>query len=620
MKRHSFKSLVLSTLAAATTIATPLTFGNAALANPIEDPDRVGWVSIRGYSSDQFHQYFNRQKAAGYRVIDLEVDETDRQTTYSAIFQVNSDQRGWASLRDLSHGEFSQKWNEFKDKGYRLIDQEAYERNNQRYYAGVWVENKENLSWLSYRDVTSDRFGERFETYNEQGYRMIDVEAYPTNQGLRYAAVWVKDTDNLGWVEHRDMSSTAFADKFKAYNNQGFRLLDIESYQQDNQQKFAGIWAKNTNGRGWKSKRGMTAQSYSNQWKTYKDAGYRLVDFEVYPTENGSRYAGIWRQNSDRVSWAAKDEVNQTIKAYRKQFKIPGVSVAIRHQGKLVYARGFGHADIEQDKVAHAGTVYRLASISKSVTRALTLRLVDLGALSLDEATRDYVPGLPEFHRHTIRELMTHRSGIRHYKNTDYQKACKLTVSNKANWQDGSSTQYPTAGAATALFLEDPLLFEPGDQKCYSTHAYTVLGAALEGATNLSYSQLVERELTQGLGLSTLRPENRNQANADRATLYKGNEAATPDNISWKYPGGGLEASSVDLALFGQAIIDGTFLSPESQAETSFSHSGKQLGAESHLEINENAELSIAVLSNQRAGANPEKLAKALAKIVLNSQ
>jgi CubicO group peptidase (beta-lactamase class C family) len=625
-------------IAIATSLVLGITFSlaglNNASATTLDDPNSIGWSSIRGYSSQAFNQYFNQKKAEGYRVIDIEVDEINGQPSYSAVWQNNTDKRNWASLRDLADDEFSQRWNEFKDKGYRLIDQESYTLNGKRFYAGVWEENKDNRGWASYRNVDSDEFGKRFKTYSDQGYRMIDMEAYTSGNSLLYSVIWVKNTEGLDWVENRDMSEATYESKFKSLSNQGYRLLDLESYTRNGQQQYAAIWVKNTNGRGWKARRDMSATWFGNWWKTYNDEGYRLVDFEAYPTPQGTRYAGIWRQNNEKASWASKKAVDDAIEAYRDKFNVPGISVAIAQNGKLVYTRGFGFADIEDQKVAHAGTIFRLASVSKPITAALMMRLVERNLLSLDQSSQTYVPDLPKHHTHTVRQLFKHQAGIRHYRGSKRGEDC--IVPNNSDWKDSSTTEYSTATEATKLFRNDPLMFSPGAKSCYSTHGYTILGAAMEGATKKSFAELVNLEITQGLDLPTLRLEFLSQPNSEWATLYRGkddindkNVSSERDPISWKGPGGGMVSSSVDLARFGVKLSDGSFLSKQKREELwkeTLSFSGSQNGANSHLRVYFNEGLVIAVLSNQqinldkddseRDEVGPGKLASTLASII----
>lgn len=594
-----------------------------AFADTIDDPNDVAWASIRGYTSQEFRNYFNQKKEEGYRVIDIEVDEVNGQPRYAAIFQFNTDKRGWASLRDLTHEQFSQEWENYKNKSYRLIDQESYMLNGQRRYAGVWVENKENFGWVSYRNVDSTEFSDRFNTYKQQGYRMVDIEAYPSGRNTLYAAVWVKDGQSLPWAEHRDMTAAQYGEKFDAFRDQGYRVLDLESYQQNGQQRYAAIWVKNTNDQGWAARRDLTANGFANWWKTYKDEGYRLVDFEAYPTAEGTRYAGVWRQNGDRLSWSGKKAADQAIAAYRDANKVPGVSVVIARNGQILYSRGFGYADIANQEVAHAGTIYRLASVSKPVTALLTMRLVDLNQISLNQPTRNYVPSLPDHHTHRVEQLLRHQSGIRHYRGSD-RPNCE--VPNNSAWNDSSDTQYPTATQAATLFSSDPLMFSPGSKNCYSTHAYTVLGAALEGAGNMPFPALLNRELTQRLELPTLQPEFRHQPVPERANIYRlANGSSVPsnrDNLSWKYPGGGLEASAMDMTRLGMKVFDGSVISSQSRntlwSGSTFSHSGGQNGATSFWRLYFNDKTVITVLSNQDSG-NPGELTDTLGAIVKNN-
>ncbi len=161
MKLTTFVTSIAIGLAVSTIASNPV------FAGTISDPNDVNWASIRGLNSDAFGKHFQKKKSQGYRVIDIEVDKIGGQTRYSAIYQKNTDKRGWASLRNLTHEQFSQKWKDYRAKGYRLIDQESYNIGSQRRYAGVWEENKEKLDWVSYRNVDSAEFSKRFKNYKK---------------------------------------------------------------------------------------------------------------------------------------------------------------------------------------------------------------------------------------------------------------------------------------------------------------------------------------------------------------------------------------------------------------------------------------------------------------------
>lgn len=591
-----------------------------ASANQIDDPNNVKWASIRGYSSDKFGEYFKKKSAAGYRIIDIEVDKINGQTMYSAVWQYNSDKRKWSSRRNMTHEEYSAKWKNLRAKGYRLIDQEAYRLGNKDLYAAVWVKNTEKLKWASFRNVSSSTFSKKFKNYRDKGYRMTDIEAYKQNGTMKYAGIFVQNKENLGWSARRDMSAAGYGNRFKDMRNKGYRVTDIESYRVAGKQKFAAIWVKNKNKRGWKASRDMSAAGFGNKWRTLVDEGYRLTDFEAYPTNNGTKYAGIWRQNGSKLNWPHKKDIDKAVKTYKDKNGIPGMSVAVSENGKIVYARGFGHADLKNNKKAHAGTIYRLASVSKPITMLTALRLVEKNKLDLDKKTRSYAPSLPSHHTHTIRQLIKHKSGVRHYKGSNRDEIDDCPIPNNPAWKDSSNKTYKTSKDAATLFQNDPLMYSPGAKTCYSTHAYTLLGAGLEGAGNKSFTKLVSEHLSSRLGLPTLRPENLDNNLAERSKIYdsKTNEL-DPQHKQWKKEGGGMESSVKDLTKLGIAVNNATAVKESTRKKiwtgSNFSYGGAQTGAKSYWRMYFNDDKVISILSNRKNGS-PSELAKEIAGFI----
>ena len=146
-------ALIFATVAACLAFASPAS-ATPAVPTSVFDPNETGWLSYRNLTSSQFATKFAALKSK-YMVIDLEVDVIDGSYRVGAVFRENPDGRGWASLRNLSSDEFHERWTHYRDRGYRLVDQETYVHQGDRLYAGVWVENREGFGWASYRGVTS---------------------------------------------------------------------------------------------------------------------------------------------------------------------------------------------------------------------------------------------------------------------------------------------------------------------------------------------------------------------------------------------------------------------------------------------------------------------------------
>lgn len=636
MRRPGFGWLLLLML---TTGLAPFPLNAATL----DDPNHVGWFSYRDLTSAQFSARFLSLRD-DYRVIDVEAYEVDEEMRYAGIWQRNDDNLRWASWRDLTHDQYHQRWEQYRDEGLRPIDVEAYRVGNASRYAGVWVENTEGLRWASYRNLTNDDFVANFERHRS-GFLPIDIEASPAENANRYAVIWVENRDDLAWKEYRNMSASSYASRFEQFREQGFRVLDLDSYRQNGEQRYAAIWVENENQRGWAAWRDMSSRSWANRWRGLNDQGFRPIDIDVYPGSTGERYLGVWRQNGERHTWGPKQEIDERVQRFKQRYDLPAISVVIAHQGAIRYRRGFGEADLEAQKVAWSRTLYRTASVCKPVTALVALRLADRGVIDLDRPSREYLPSLPSHHSHNLRQLLSHRGCVRHYKSGDPVNASRPPMERS---QD-----------ALGLFQDDPLqgFDNDGNQICdeaaeaysYSTHAFTILAAAMERATgDTPYRWLLRSEIAGPFGIGTLRQEDRNVSRYERAQIYgSGNHViSNPNDITWKLAGGGCEISTMDLARLGMAVAEGRVLPSDRQTEmwtapdtlnsnyglgwalgthqgqAVRSHTGSQQGANSAWRIYPSEPLVVAVMINRTVQAidndSTGNLARDLAAIVLD--
>lgn len=631
--RRALAALLAGGIAATASVAAAVPAGaHATLPTAVFDPPSTAWASYRDLTSDQFADRFDAMVEKGYRVSDLEVDVVGGTYRVGAVFTRNTDGRAWRSLRDLTGNEFHAAWEQAREDGMRLIDQETYVVSGRRLFAGVWVANTEGLQWASYRGVTSEEFSERFARYRDAGYLPVDLEAYPTGDGPRYGAIWVENSEGLSWRLRRGLSSDEFGKVFEEYGK-GFRMLDVEATDLDGKTNYGGIWVENRGGRHWRERRDLTAAEFGNWWARYRDEGYRLDDYEKYATPDGPRYAGIWRQNSARPSWSLRDDVDAVVDGYRDTHDVPGISVAIAKGGTFVYERGFGHADVDDDVWMHARSVHRLASVSKALAGTLLFDLEEQGLLDVDDPTRDHVGQLPAAHSHTLAQLAANRGCV-------------------ATYPDGFVTSeqdhYDTALEAVEEFMGQDLVCTVGDY-VYSTAGYTVLGAALESVLGQPVDDIVTDRLTGAYGLGTLRPEDRDADVPMRTRLYdrddEDNVEIDRDDLSWKVLGGGLEGSVEDVARFGIRLLGGQILDDATMAAmwappgpggnyaygwNTGTHDGRpimaktggQPGASSYIRVYPDEDVTIVVLTNRWDGKGADhqavNLARAIADVVID--
>jgi CubicO group peptidase (beta-lactamase class C family) len=326
---------------------------------------------------------------------------------------------------------------------------------------------------------------------------------------------------------------------------------------------------------------------------------------------------------------AAPADLQRTCEEFRAAQGIVGMGVAVLEDGKVVFDAAFGMADREAKRAATPQTLFRLGSIAKPVAATIAMQLVDDKELDLDADVRTRLPDLAErLAPMTVRQLLSHTAGIRHYRPDRRDNA----------------TAHRTTAQALELFLGDPLVAEPGTRHSYSTHGYTVVAAVLEASSGKTFVELV-RERIAARGCAALDCEVSADDKPARSALYErerdGTVAHRParEDLSWKYAGGGMESTALDLARFGDGVRSATLCSAAGRdamwtrtkltrgSEVAYGlgwrvaedgtrmHTGAQQGAQSALVVMPEQGVVIAVLTNT-TGTKPQELVPRVQEIV----
>jgi CubicO group peptidase (beta-lactamase class C family) len=233
---------------------------------------------------------------------------------------------------------------------------------------------------------------------------------------------------------------------------------------------------------------------------------------------------------------------------------LPGLSVAVGVGGEIVWAEGFGWADVEKRVAVAPGMRFRIGHASKSLTSAAVGLLLEKGRLRLGEEIQTYVPAFP---RHewpvTLRQLMGNVAGIRHYRDDEARPTAHCD----------------RASEGLKSFAAEPLLFEPDTQYRYSTFGWVLVSAAVEAAADEPLSVFMAAQIFNPLGMSATRFDSSTEHVPDRVTFYQrrfmgeGSEGvvpATPVDNSCFSGAGAILSTPSDLVRFGNAINRGTLL------------------------------------------------------------
>lgn len=343
-----------------------------------------------------------------------------------------------------------------------------------------------------------------------------------------------------------------------------------------------------------------------------------------------------------RISPENRTQIEAAVSKFMSATHVPGVSIAVVEDGKLAWATGFGFADLENNVPASEHTLFRLASISKSLTATAAMQLVERGKIELDAPVQKYCPAFPQKSAPiTTRLVMGHLAGIRHYKSGSQDD---LEVGNTRHFDDPIQ-------AGLDFFKNDPLLSDPGKQFHYSTQGYTVVGCVVEGASGAKYADFVRQNVFLPAVMEHTQVDNRFAIIPYRTRFYQKSESGTVENAdfldsSYKIPGGGWLSSAEDMARFEIAILDDTLLKrstrdlmwtplkPSEGAANGYAlgwgstredgilfvgHSGGQQGTSTDFLLAPEQRAGVVVLANME-GASAGDLSKEILKILVRGQ
>ena len=310
---------------------------------------------------------------------------------------------------------------------------------------------------------------------------------------------------------------------------------------------------------------------------------------------------------------------------------VPSAQVAVVRDGKIVLSKAYGQANANLP--ASTSLPYQIASNSKQFTAMALLLLEDEGKLSLDDQVSKYVPGITDGDRITIRQLLSHTSGLQDYWPQDYSF---------------EAMSHPTTPQAIVdRWAKKPLDFQPGEQWQYSNTAFVVAGMIVEKVSGEPLLSFMQRRIFRPLGMTSVK----NQDDTYTAAFPAGYgryalgpvRRVAPPGRGWLYAAGELSMTAEDLAKWNIARINRSVLPADDWAaqETTIklnngkdtgyglgvyvkteprpaiTHGGEAVGFLSANNVYPKERAAVVVLTNTWSSGAYSRIARDIAKVIL---
>jgi serine beta-lactamase-like protein LACTB len=236
--------------------------------------------------------------------------------------------------------------------------------------------------------------------------------------------------------------------------------------------------------------------------------------------------------------------------------------------GKEVWTQAFGQTDIENNVKTRIDSVWRIASISKSLTTAMIAKLIEKSLIDLEKSIHEYLSPkifpIKQWNNKnvtiTVKQVMSHTAGLRVSKfPDDYQKIY----------------HFKNVTQTVEQFKDEPLIFEPGTNFNYSNYGFQITGAIIESVLNETFENAMNKMFKE-LGMSSTFAESNEMIIPHRARYYLKNNAQISENwqnvtkvellkapiiddlesLELQLPCGGLLSTVPDLLKFGNYMLN----------------------------------------------------------------
>ena len=253
-----------------------------------------------------------------------------------------------------------------------------------------------------------------------------------------------------------------------------------------------------------------------------------------------------------KAQFLYKEKLDSYFNALEENDKFMG-SVVLSKQGTIVYSKTIGYLDVEKKLKANQNSKYRIGSISKTFTAVLVLKAFEEQLIDLDQTIVDYFPTIKNADQITIKQLLSHRSGIHNFtSDKDYVEWC---------------TSPKTKKEVVGIISQGGSDFIPGSKSQYSNSNYVLLSFILETIYKQPFAHIIESKITKPLDLKntyyggTIDPQNQECLSY---TFLGSWQVESQTDLSIPMGAGGIVSTASDLTKFSEALFEGVLLKSES--------------------------------------------------------
>ncbi|GAA0278968.1 serine hydrolase [Cryptosporangium japonicum] len=523
-------------------------------------------------TSDEYSAVHDRF-VRGHRVVDLRGYLVGTEDRYAVVYEPDASTVRWWSHPRLDPDGLEATKADHLAEGRRPVLFTGYASSAGRSFAGVWDDVPGPQRSLHY-DQPIDAFRTHEARARRREKRVVDLSAYrhvvPTERSL-FSTIWDDDDGRTDWMLTGPSDSPRAQAEFDRHSAAGWSVVRSSGWSGPDGVRYVTLWERVAS--TFVAVHGWDRPALERDLAAHQADGLRPEQLGPYPVDSPpvARYTPIWRRRDADVV------VPALVAEFARGYGLPAVSLAIARGDQVIYTHGHGElvqpegpglgsdlvvpgvGTIPEPVITPArpvdpdGTLFRIASVSKTITAAAVLRLVERGTIGLDDqpfAARGALaafaptPADSRLRDIRVRHLLQHGAG---------------GWPNDGDDPMWSHRELSTDDLVRTVLAETPLDTDPGTAYAYSNFGYCLLGRLIEAVTGRTYAQHVREDLLRACGVTGMLTARDAPPNGDIIRCYPapGDEDPYRIRIDRMDAHGGWLATAVDVLRFA-VRVDGS--------------------------------------------------------------
>lgn len=508
----------------------------------------TAWVERHDLTASGLQSELNRWTNAPFNLRPVSVTgyEENSQALYAVIFEKASG-AAWTSASGLTAAQLTAQSTTKAGQSYWPVFVHGFTVGGTPYFNVIWENHRYGVGSVEVQPgLTRAGLSGAILSRVSQGFTLAYLSTYTQGSVDMYVAIWSKNVSSSSVQCGFGLSASAYQSQFNNMAGQGFRLAAQTISLEGTEERYCCVWKKPA-GTGWWAYGGLSEVNFQAETLNAYYTGYRPVYVAVHTQNGQSRFSAVWSYNGGLTPGQAAP-IFDAINTYMSTNDVPGLSLSVSRNGRLVFSRGFGQADVAHDTWVHPNHRFRIASISKPLTATAMMRLRDDGLLT-SNTNRVFGTGA----------ILGTTYGTQAYSANERALNITHLLSHTTGWtNDGQlwNNGYGTDHKAIIGWqLDNANQKAPGTAYQYMNTDYCVAGRVIERLSGTNYENYVKKEVLAPCGITDMELGNATLAGRklNEVVYYASPGAADPYVVIDPHrmdANGGWIAKPSDLLLF----------------------------------------------------------------------